>query len=78
MLPFGLAGVAGSGLETGFVMLYLLSFGLSLLLSDDAPASRWLCVVLPAVAVWPRLDAAIAVVAVTLADFVRAGAGELS
>jgi hypothetical protein len=77
VLPSGLAGVAGSGLETGFATLCLLAIGLSLLLRDEAVAARPLCVVLPLVACFDRLDAVVAVVAVTLADGVRQGAGEL-
>lgn len=77
VLPAGLAGVAGSGLETGFLALCLVSLGLSFLLRDDSPAVRPLCVLLPLVACLTRLDALIAVAAVSLADFVRAGSGEL-
>ena len=71
VLPFGLAGVSGSGLETGFVALCLVALGLSLLLRDDSPWTRWTCIALPIVACTIRLDALIAVAAVTLADFVR-------
>jgi len=77
VLPSGLAGVAGSGLETGFLALCLVALGLSLLLREDSPAVRPLCVLLPLVACLTRFDALIAVVAVSLADFVRERAGEL-
>jgi hypothetical protein len=73
VLPMGLAAVAGSGLETGFFALCLISLGLSLLLRDDSKAAGPLCLVVPTIACLTRLDALIAVVAVTLADFARDG-----
>jgi hypothetical protein len=61
LLPFGLAGSAGSGLASSFVTLCLTALGVSLCL--PAPGSRRLRAAAAIAAVWTRMDAVLGVVA---------------
>jgi len=69
-LPAGLGAISGSGLETGFAGLCLVSLGLSLLLRGRSRWTGLICVVVPLVACATRLDLLIGVIAVSLADLV--------
>lgn len=76
ILPDGLAAMSGSGLETSFVALCLVSLGLLCLLPDGAWLSRVFGSGLPLLAVMTRLDAMIGLVAIVMTDATRFMRGE--